>query len=132
MSASALARLPPLPARGADAGFVRFPIATGQRFSFVVREELPAGIDIDERRIVEARPSVEERLRAARECHRLLADLFNLQAEASRSMPEIRLSGDALGALRQLCVSAANDLEQLARELPPAVANWRREPGPGT
>jgi hypothetical protein len=76
----------------------------------------------------EVSTSVEERLRSARERYRLLADVFNLQAEASRSVQEVRLSFDGLVALRQLCVAAAEDLEWLARELPPAVANWRGEP----
>jgi hypothetical protein len=72
--------------------------------------------------------SVEERLRSARERYRLLADLFNLQAEAGVSAQDVRLSGDGLLALRQLCTAAAEDLERLARELPPAIANWRAEP----
>jgi hypothetical protein len=76
----------------------------------------------------EVSASVEERLRSARERYRLLADVFNLQAEASRSVQEVRLSFDGLVALRQLCVAAAEDLEWLARELPPAVANCRGEP----
>jgi hypothetical protein len=51
-----------------------------------------------------------------------------LQAEAGLSSAQgVRLSGDGLLALRRLCRAAAEDLERLARELPPAVANWEAE-----
>lgn len=86
------------------------------------------GFQVRESAVWAAGFSVEERLRSARERYRLLADLFNLQAEAGLSAQGVRLSGDGLLALRQLCTAAAEDLERLARELPPAIANWRAEP----
>lgn len=100
---------------------------------FSVRESPPAPA-------APCRFSLEERLRSAREGYRLLADLFNLQAEVdanavaglSARSDGVRLSGDGLLALRQLCLRAADDLERLARELPPAVANWQAGPERGT
>jgi len=68
--------------------------------------------------------SLEERLRAIRERCRLLADLFSLQAEASLLAGQVDLSPDACHALMELCRTAADDLEALARALPGSIANW--------
>jgi hypothetical protein len=68
--------------------------------------------------------SVEERLRHVRECCRLLADLFNIQAEAAFLACQVSLSTDAYNALTTICRASADDLERLVREMPPSVANW--------
>lgn len=68
--------------------------------------------------------SLEERLRHVRECCRLLADFFNIQAEATFLMCEATMSTEAYNALTGLCNAAADELEQLVHEMPPALANW--------
>jgi hypothetical protein len=71
--------------------------------------------------------SVEERLRHVRECCRLLADFFNIQAEAAFLACEVSLSMDAYNALTTICRTSADDLERLVREMPPSLANWQGE-----
>jgi len=68
--------------------------------------------------------SLEERLRHVRECCRLLADFFNIQAEATLMACEATLSTDAYNALTGLCNAAADELEQLVRQMPAGLANW--------
>lgn len=68
--------------------------------------------------------SVEERLRHVRECCRLLADFFNIQAEAAFLACEVSLSSDAYSALTTICRASADDLERLVRDMPPSLANW--------
>lgn len=68
--------------------------------------------------------SLEERLRHVRECCRLLADFFNIQAEASFLSCEATLSLDAYNALTGLCNAAADELELLVRQMPASLANW--------
>lgn len=82
---------------------------------------------IDEVRLVMLSLSVEERLRHVRECCRLLADLFTIQAEAAFLACDATLSTDAYNALTTICRTSADDLERLVREMPPAVANWHGE-----
>ncbi len=74
--------------------------------------------------------SLEERLRYVRECCRLLADVFAIQAELAYLACEVPLSQDACNCLNTICGSAADDLERLVRELPPGLANWHPEPSP--
>jgi hypothetical protein len=71
--------------------------------------------------------SVEERLRHVRECCRLLADLFEIQAEAAFLGASVSMSTDAYNALTTVCRGCADDLAQLVREIPPSLANWRAE-----
>lgn len=68
--------------------------------------------------------SLEERLRHVRECCRLLADFFNIQAEASFLACEATLSVDACNALTGLCGAAADELERLVQQMPASLANW--------
>ena len=68
--------------------------------------------------------SLEERLRHVRECCRLLGDFFGIQAEAAFLACDTTMSMDAYHALTGLCHAAADELERLVQELPPAVANW--------
>jgi len=68
--------------------------------------------------------SLEERLRHVRECCRLLGDFFGIQAEAAFLACDTTMSMDAYNALTGLCHAAADELERLVQELPPAVANW--------
>lgn len=72
--------------------------------------------------------SLEERLRHVRECCRLLADFFSLQAEATFVASQVSFSTDAYNALSTVCRAAADDLESLVREMPPSMANWHGEP----
>jgi hypothetical protein len=89
------------------------------------------GYELDQRAIEEVRVmmslSIEERLRHVRECCRLLADLFNIQAEAAFLACEVSLSTDAYNALTTICRTSADDLERLVREMPPSLANWHGE-----
>jgi hypothetical protein len=71
--------------------------------------------------------SVEERLRHVRECCRLLADLFEIQAEATFLGASVSMSMDAYHALTTVCRGCADDLAQLVREIPAPLANWRAE-----
>jgi hypothetical protein len=68
--------------------------------------------------------SVEERLRHIRECCRLLADLFNIQAEATFVACQVSLSTDAYNFLNSICRTSADELERLMREMPAPLANW--------
>jgi hypothetical protein len=74
--------------------------------------------------IVEAPPSLEERLRVVRERCRLLADLFSLQADAAFLACHVAMTVDAFNALTALCRASADDLERLVREMPGSMANW--------
>lgn len=67
--------------------------------------------------------SVEERLREATERYRLVSDVLHLQSEARQLAADAWLSSDGCLALRALCEASADDLERLARELPPEIAN---------
>jgi hypothetical protein len=67
--------------------------------------------------------SVEERLRHVRECCRLLADFFAIQAEATFVAVPVSISMDAYNALTTICRTCAEDLERLVREIPPSLAN---------
>jgi hypothetical protein len=69
-------------------------------------------------------PSLEERLRHVRECCRLLGDFFGIQAEAAFLACETTMSMEAYNALTGLCHAAADELERLVQEMPPALANW--------
>jgi hypothetical protein len=71
--------------------------------------------------------SVEERLRHVRECCRLLADVFEIQSEATFLGASVSLSMDACNALTTICRGCADDLQRLVREIPPSVANWVAE-----
>ncbi len=71
--------------------------------------------------------SLEERLRHVRECCRLLADFFSIQAEAAFVACQVSLSTDAYSALTTICRAAADELERLVREMPPSMANWHGE-----
>jgi hypothetical protein len=71
--------------------------------------------------------SVEERLRHVRECCRLFADLFQIQAEATFLGASASMSMDAYNALTTICRGCADDLTQLVREIPPSLANWHPE-----
>jgi hypothetical protein len=68
--------------------------------------------------------SLEERLRHVRECCRLLADFFNIQAEATFLACEATLSIDACNALTGLCNAAAEELELMVQQMPASIANW--------
>ncbi len=71
--------------------------------------------------------SLEERLRHVRECCRLLADFFSLQAEAAFVACQVPFSTHAYNALSTVCRAAADDLENLVRDMPPSIANWHGE-----
>jgi hypothetical protein len=71
--------------------------------------------------------SVEERLRHVRECCRLLADLFEIQAEAAFLGASVSMSVDAYNALTTVCSGCADDLARLVREIPASLADWRAE-----
>jgi hypothetical protein len=71
--------------------------------------------------------SLEERLRHVRECCRLLADFFSIQAEAAFLACQATLSADAYNALTGLCTAAADELERLVREMPASLANWHAD-----
>jgi hypothetical protein len=86
------------------------------------------GQGLDQRAIEEVRVmmslSIEERLRHVRECCRLLGDFFGIQAEAAFLACETTMSMEAYNALTGLCHAAADELERLVQEMPPALANW--------
>jgi hypothetical protein len=67
--------------------------------------------------------SLEERLREIRGRCRLLACIFSLHAEGGDSI-SASLSADACTTLADLCRSSADDLEQIARDMPGPLANW--------
>ncbi len=71
--------------------------------------------------------SVEERLRHVRECCRLLADLFEIQAEATFLGASASMSMDAYNALTTVSRGCADDLARLIREIPASLADWRAE-----
>jgi hypothetical protein len=73
---------------------------------------------------IDAPPSLEERLRVVRERCRLLADVFNIQAEASFLACHVSMSADAFHALTDMCRSSADDLERLVQDIPGSIANW--------
>lgn len=68
--------------------------------------------------------SLEERIRVVRERCRLLADMFSIHAEATFLACHVSMSADAYNALTDMCRSSADDLEQLAQDIPGAIANW--------
>ena len=71
--------------------------------------------------------SVEERLRHVRECCRLLADVFEIQAEATFLGASVSMSMDAYNALATVCRGCADDLARLIHEIPAPLADWHTE-----
>lgn len=67
---------------------------------------------------------LEERIRVVRERCRLMADVFSIQAEATFLACHVSMSADAYNALTDMCRASADDLEQLAHDLPGVIANW--------
>src|SRR5690348_7486277 len=55
---------------------------------------------------------------------RLMADVFSIQAEATFLACHVSMSADAYNALTDMCRASADDLEQLAHDLPGVIANW--------
>jgi hypothetical protein len=71
--------------------------------------------------VFDSRPEVEGRLRSAVMRLRLLEDLFRLSLYAEHADVDFTFSEEAYAGLSEFCEHAADDLAELAEQLPPAT-----------
>jgi hypothetical protein len=73
----------------------------------------------------DSRPEVEGRLRSTVQRLRLLEDLFRVCLYALHADVDFDFSEEAYGGLTEFCAQAADDLSQLAHQLPVSTLGLR-------
>ncbi len=73
----------------------------------------------------DSRPEVEGRLRSTVQRLRLLEDLFRVCLYAQHADVDFDFSEEAYGGLAEFCAQAADDLSQLAHQLPVSTLGLR-------
>jgi hypothetical protein len=73
----------------------------------------------------DSRPEVEGRLRSTVQRLRLLEDLFRVCLYAQHADVDFDFSEEAYGGLTEFCAQAADDLSQLAHQLPVSTLGLR-------